>query len=144
MSEEIDLLAQLENMDLSEVSTGMPVLPQGLYEVEVLESKSETNKKGTGSNWKLKLGLTQPTTSLDGKSVNPNFPIFTTISLVQTEKYDPKQNLASFLECFTGTKAHKLLPFEQFVSMRGNIRLGVKTSDEYGQQNVIARWIKKA
>lgn len=144
MSEEIDILQNLDSMDLTNVETGVPLIPEGLYEVSVLEAKTEPNKKKTGHNLSLKFGLTQPTTSLDGKAINPNFPLFTIISLVKTEKYDPRQNLAAFMECFKGTKAGNFLPVEQFIGMTGNVRVKIDDSPEFGKKNVIARYVKKA
>jgi hypothetical protein len=91
----------------------------------------------------LKLTLTQPATAMDGKPVNPGFPLFTIISMVQTEKYDPRQNLAAFKECFTGSKSGSFLPIEQYIGAKGSVRVSVETSDQYGTQNRVARFVKK-
>lgn len=144
MSDEIDILSELESTDFSKVETGMPLLPAALYEVEVQEADVSPNKAGTGHNAKFKLGLTQPTTDLTGKPVNPGFPIFVTMSLVRTPKYDPLKNIAQFMECFTGNKSGKFLPVQQFIGQKGNIRLSVTESEQYGKQNAIARYVKKA
>jgi hypothetical protein len=143
MSTEIDILSSLDSLDLTNVSTGFSIIPAGLYEVSVAEMKIEPNKKGTGHNCNAKLALTQPTTAIDGKTVNPGFPIFHTISLVETDKYKPASSLAAFKECFTGTKAGTFMPVSQFIGNTGSVRVTVETSDQYGQQNRIARFVKK-
>ena len=144
MSEEIDILQNLQSLDLTNVETGMPVLREGLVGIEVLEAKIEPNKKGTGSNLNLKFGLTDPWEALDGKAINPGFPLFHTISLVQTEKYNPLQNLAAFKECVTGTKSGNFLPVEQYLNCTGSVRIKNETSEQYGTQTRIARFVKKA
>ena len=144
MSEEIDMLSSLETADFTNVETGMPTIPKGLYEVEVLTATIDRNKKQTGSNANFKFGLTQPTTAEDGKAVNPGFPVFHVISLVKTDKYDPLQNIARFMECFTGTKSGKFLPVENFIGMKGNVRIDIDDNPEFGKRNIIKQLVKKA
>jgi hypothetical protein len=143
MSEEIDITQNLDSLDLTNVETGMPLLPEGIHGVEVIEAKLEPNKKGTGKNLNLKFGLTEATESVEGKLLNVGFPLFHTISMVQTPKYDPRQNLAAFKECFTGTKAGNFFPVEQYIGATGIVRTKNLTSEEFGTQTKLARFVKK-
>src|ERR1035437_7278847 len=143
MSTEIDILSSLDSLDLTNVSTGFPVIPAGLYEVSVNEIKIEPNKKGTGHNLNAKLALTQPATAIDGKVVNPGYSLFHTISLVETDKYKPASSLAAFKECFTGTKSGTFMPVSQYIGNTGSVRVSVETTDAYGTQNRIAKFVKK-
>ena len=140
---ERDILNELDSMDLSTVPTGVPVLSPGLVEVSVAELTLTPNKKGTGQNLNIKMVLTQPAVDTQGNTVNPGFPIYDRISLVQTDKYDPRPRLAEFKECFTGTKAGAFNPLEQYLGLTGSVRTKVEQSDEYGTKTVVGRYVKK-
>ena len=138
-----DIMSDLDNLDLSTVKSGFPILPEGLVNVTVLEIKTEPNKAGTGQNLKLKLGLVDPATDVDGKAVNPGFPIFDLISLTPTEKYDPRPRLADFKEAALGTKAGPFNPIEQYLGVTLTVRLKIDRNEQYGTKNVVARYVKK-
>jgi len=112
MSQDIDILSQLDNIDLSSVATAAPLLPSGLYEMTVAEmAVVQQRAPKTGNNIKLKLTLANPAVDIDGKPVNPGFPVFDQISLTKTYKedgsvsYDPMPRLAVFREAVLGDKS---------------------------------------
>lgn len=69
------------NVPLQGVETTLPLLNEGDYLVQVAESSADPNKDGTGLNWNLKLALVDPTIAVDGRTVNPNFPLFAVYAL---------------------------------------------------------------
>lgn len=143
MSQEIDILNDLDSMDLSNVETGLPLLPDGLYTLQVAEIETKANKKGTGSNLNIKFVTTEPVTDLNGNPVNPGFPLFDLISLVKSEKYDPIPKLAAFKEAVTGTKSGSFNPLEQYLGLSVCVKLKIERDAEYGDKNRIQRYIKK-
>lgn len=136
-------LIDLDNMDLSTVQTGMPLIPEGLVELEVVKLELKPNKNGTGQNLNITYHTTQPITSFEGKLLNPGFPVFDLISLTPTDKYDPRQRLAEFKEAVTGSKVGAFNPLEQYLNCRVAVRVKIERNDEYGNKNRIARYIKK-
>lgn len=138
-------LNDLDTMDLSNVETGIPLIAQGLHEVEVLEITPKPNKNNTGTNLSIKLGLVNHTKKFDGSGeVNPGYPLFDLISLTPTEKYDPRQRLAAFMECFLGVKNVPFNPISQFIGLKGMVRVKVEKDDQYGDKNRIAGYVKKS
>ena len=143
-NDNIDLAAiDLDNLDLSTVETGFPLLPDGIVEVSVSEVSIKPNKAGTGQNLTIKLVTTQPMTDLNGKAINPGFPVFDLISLTPTAKYDPRPKLAEFKESATGSKTGSFNPPEQYLGAVLTVRLKVERSSEFGDKNRIVRYIKK-
>lgn len=69
------------NIEGAGVETGIALLPEADYTVQVAESSIDPNKDKTGLNWNLKLVTTSPTVAVDGREVAPNFPVFTTYAL---------------------------------------------------------------
>ena len=136
-------IVDLDNLDLSTVETGLPLLPEGLCEVTVTKIEAKANKAGTGNNLNITLATTQPMKSVDGKDINVGFPLFDLISLTPTEKYDPRPRLAEFKEGVTGSKAGAFNPLEQYIGLPVMVRLKIEKSEEYGNKNRIARYVKK-
>jgi hypothetical protein len=69
------------SVPLSGVDTSLPLLPEGDYPVQVVESTIDANKDKTGLNWNLKLALTSPAASVDGREVKVDFPVFAVYAL---------------------------------------------------------------
>jgi len=143
MSQEIDITNDLDSMDLSNVETGIPLLADGLYVLQVAELSTKANKKGTGSNLNFKFVTTEPCVDIKGNPVNPGFPVYDLISLVKSEKYDPIPKLAEFKEAVTGSKAGSFNPLEQYLGLTVTVKLKVERDAEYGDKNRIQRYIKK-
>lgn len=79
------------SLDLTNVETTLPILPDGDYRFQIAESAIVPNKDATGYNWKLKLGLADPATAVDGRPVAPNFPVFHTMALQAREDSNDKE-----------------------------------------------------
>ncbi len=138
-----DYINDLQNADLSDTRTGFAVLSQGLKTLRVEGIKTEVSKKGAPL-LKIEAVTTQPDQDIDGKAVEPGHKIFTQISLKPTEKYDPKKALAEFMESVLGTKNGTFAPIDQYLGLEFVAQVKVTQSDEYGTQNQIARYVKKA
>jgi len=138
-------LNDLDSIDLSNTETGIPLVANGLYEVEVIDIIGKPNKNNNGHNLNIKLALTNPGQKADGSGeVNPGFPLFDLISLTPTEKYDPRQRLAAFMECFLGVKNVPFNPLSQYVGLKGMVRVKVERDQQYGDKNRIAGYVKKS
>lgn len=133
------------NMDLSNTETGFPVIVPGPYALRVgkMEVKpSKTAGKEGNKNLNIELQLTEPASLRDGKVVT-KLSIYHTIALTQSEKYDPKQNLARFKEAVTGSKDGAFAPFEQYYGQTVMCNVTIESSEQYGDQNRIKSFIKK-
>lgn len=64
------------NIPLVNVETSLPLLPEGDYSVQCVESSIDPNKDKTGFNWNLKLATTSLYTAVDQREVKPNFPVY--------------------------------------------------------------------
>lgn len=64
------------SVETTGVDTTVPLLPEADYLVKIIESTLDVNKAQTGFNWNLKLGLVTGTTAVDGRQVQPDFPLF--------------------------------------------------------------------
>jgi hypothetical protein len=100
-------------------------------------------RKGDGNVINVTLGLTQPATDVNGNHVNAGFPIYDSISLSSTPKYDPRPRLAEFKESFTGTKTGTFTPIDQYVGLTAMVRVKIEVSAEYGDKNRVQRYVKK-
>lgn len=161
MSDDIDILNQLSNINLSSVQTSFPLLATGLYDLTVAEMKVEQQKAPkVGNNIKIKLTTQNPSVDIDGKQVNPGFPMFDTISLTKSFKedgsinYDPAQKLAAFKEAVTGSKEGSFgAPAEWaelYVGKTVQARVTYsptsvdkRTQKDYGPQSRIDRYVKQ-
>jgi len=141
---EVDTLNDLLNSDLSNEKTSMPVLAATLTELTIAEAKVEQNKKQDGSNLNLVFTTTVPLQSTDGKTVNPGWKIFHTISLKPTDKYNPKENLARLLEAATGSKTGAFSAFlPSAVGCKVMAQLKPDSDPTYGDKTVIARFVPR-
>lgn len=73
------------SIQLDDVDSDFPLLPEGDYPFQVSASTIEPNKDKTGHNWKLVLALTTPQTSVDGREVKVNTKIFDIAALQARE-----------------------------------------------------------
>lgn len=149
MSEnKIDLSNDLMNMDLSSVQTSFPLVNPGIYPVRVAAISMVDNKEKTGKNIKIEFQITEAAVGVaDGQpcEIKPGYPLHFNISLVQTEKYDPRQKLAQLMECFLGTKNAAIMPLEQFLNLEGTVKVGhSKATDQYASSAQVDRLIKRA
>lgn len=95
------------NIQLGNVETSVPLLPEADYLLQVAESTIDPNKDKTGLNWNLKLVTTSPATAVDGRDVAPNFPVFTVCALqAKDDSKDPdafKRMIAQTIDALFGT-----------------------------------------
>lgn len=110
-------LNDLLNTDLAEVKTDVPLVKDGIYDLEVAEMKTVPSKDEKSENVKIVLKTTDSAPTVDGKSVNKGFPFFDTISLNQTAEYDPRQRLKRFRVGVLGPAGETgaFMPFTQYV-----------------------------
>lgn len=131
---------ELDILDLTNVETNRPLMPEGTTRMVLKGFKTEENKAKSGKNLLVILETTQALTATNGKPLSPGWRHTERISLVQTEKYDPKENLARLQECFLGVKG----PFKssELINREGEVKVKIERSDEFGNQNRIT-FIKK-
>jgi hypothetical protein len=135
----------LNDLDLTNTDTGLPLLEPGLYKCRVKNVQAVENKKKNGQNLKIELTLEQTVKSTKGQEISAGFPLFDTVSLVKTEKYDPARRLAEFQEATMGAKG-KLAPLDRYIGNEVHVKVSIEGSqdDEFGEQNRIKRYVKKA
>lgn len=163
MSNDIDILAQIDNIDLSTVETARPNLPSGMYLMQVKEMKLVDQKAPkTGKNLSIQLGLVEPALAVpnekgEQQKLNPGFPVFDTISLVQTfnpdgsVRYDPLPRLAKFREAVVGSKDGKFMPLEQYVGQQVMVKVSYtasnvdrKTGQDYGPKSSVQDYVRRS
>jgi hypothetical protein len=147
MLNEVDSLQQLLGSDLSGVSTAMPVLEPNTYDFTIAKMEVVDNKAKNGKVLVISLTLATGAKAFEtGKVINPGFPLITRMGLAETEKYtaeDIQRNLATLKEAILGDKSGSFLPLEQYYGKTVTARTKVESSADYGNQTVIARFIKK-
>lgn len=138
------------NVQIGGIDSSVPLLPEGDYQVQVVESTVEPNKDKTGLNWNMKLGLAGAATAIDGRPVNPNFPFFMVLALqAREDSKDPeafKRSLCDAVDAIFGTdKTNRpdiTLPTIQ--SAVGKLVMAQVILDEYqGVKNNKVRRLKK-
>lgn len=150
MSDQIDSLSDLQNVDLSGVDTSFPVIAPGAYRFKVADVQVVPNKNKDGNNFVVKLTLDQLVMSVPdaggaAREISPGFPLTHLISMKPTEKYDQSainRNLAGFQEAVLGRKG-SLLPLTQYVGLDVTCQVKVEESAEFGKQNRVSRFVKK-
>lgn len=132
------------DIDLSGVDTERQLLAVGLYKVQVKSIETSPNKTRTGDVLKITLALEQTGTSTKGQPINPGYPLFENISMVKTDKYDPRVRLAQFMEAVLGRKG-SLAPLDQYLGKDLMVKVKIEgTPDsQYGEQNRVAMFVKK-
>lgn len=149
MNDEIKSLDLLSEVDLSNVDTARPLLPdKTVCRVRILKLTVVDSKKGPFKNMEVVLGFVDPMTTTLGKPLSPNYTHTEVITLKQTEKYDPRENLARLQECFLGTKGK--WDTASMIGQEGTVRFRLEqerkdpeTGDTYPEGNKVAVWIKK-
>ncbi len=136
---------------LDEVETSLPLIPEQDVSVTCTESSVDPNKDKTGFNWNLTLCTTSPLQSTDGRTINPNFPLYLTIGLQPAaETKDPegfKRNLAATVDALFGSSKENRPAFtrELVSSAVGKQAIAHVFIDEYqGVQRSKIKRLKKA
>jgi len=129
--------------DLQNISTSAPILRPGVYTLALHEVEVKENAKGTGKNLNLVFVTVDPAFTLDDKELKPGYKVFHTVSLVPTDKYDPKQNLAKLKLSLTGNKAGAFGDPSQYIGLTCNVQMAVQPAkDEYEARGIIKQFYK--
>lgn len=156
MSNDIDILSQLDSIDLNSVETARPNLPSGMFPVRVVKMELVDQKAPkTGKNLSIQLALVEPAQSVpnskgETQMLQPGFPVFDLISLTKTfrddgtVKYDPLPRLAKFREAVKGDKAGQFLPLEQYIGMTVMVRTKYSVDPEYGPRTNVQDYVRKS
>lgn len=145
--DDIDILNDMDNVDLSSVNTDFPLLPKGTYEFTVTEAQvvSSKNREG-GKVFEVKAALNQQARSTLGREINAGFPLTFRVGLTPTEKYTQQaiaENLAKFQEAVLGNKG-RFMPMEQYIGKTFKANIGIDKTEQYGERNEFLRLLKKA
>ena len=157
MSDEVDILSQLDNIDLSTVQTGFPLLKTGIVSMTITGFEDDRADNGT-QILKVKLALAQPWQDVDSKTVNQGFPMTDFIRF--NEWVDPKTNekknfgllrVAELRAAVMGkAKPGDRFNREQLINQVVQVSLkydpaptNKTTKEVYGPQTTIARYITK-
>ena len=142
------------SVELAGVETTIPLLPDADYPVQVAEATIDANKDKSGLNLNLKLVTLNENTSTDGRTVKPNFPLFTVAALQAREDSKDveafKRSLGEIVDALFGTtKADRPVFNRDLVTqMIGKQAIATVYADEYpkgsGQFNNKVRRLKKA
>ncbi len=163
MSQELDVMSQMANVDLSTVETSFPIMKGGIVQATITECTPEQDE---GKPPYMKVGYTlaqewttQPLDGLPSKTINPGFP-FSERIYVQPWT-DPKTGevknfgvtrLTLLRECVFG-KAQPGTVFnpQELIGQPITVKLefeaapkNSKTGEVYGPQTKVATYIRKA
>jgi hypothetical protein len=133
-------------LDLSNVDTSRPCLPEGIMVLEIGKVSKEESKKSPGNhNLLVQFKTTSDSPDVTGeKNIGAGFAISKYYPLQQSSNDkapDFKADLARLQDAVEGTKQGERPPFNPFnyVGRLVMAKLKVVTSDEYGTQNEIAK-----
>jgi hypothetical protein len=133
-----EVIEGLDTFDLTNVDTNRPLLPEGLQRMRLVgfatkAQKAKGDEPSLGKNLVVTLETVNQVTATNGRVLAPGFKHNETISLVQTDKYDPSQRLAQLQECFLGKKQ----PWcsKDFYGREGDVHFTISRSLEFGDQN---------
>lgn len=133
-------------LDLSGVDTSRPALEEGLYVLAVKDVKKEPSKKTPGNhNLLVVFETTSDATDVTGeKTISPGYQIRKYYPLQQStndKAPDYKADLARLQDAVEGTEQGNRPPFNPFnyVGRQVLAKLKVENTDEYGNQNAIAK-----
>lgn len=133
-------------LDLSQVDTSRPCLPEGLYVLEVGAVELKANKAETGRNLVVQFKTVTDAMDHTGAKLIPvGFAVTKYYPMQQSDNPkapDFKRDLAFLQDAVEGTKQGERPPFNPFnyVGMQVLAKLRVRADDgEYGAQNEIAK-----
>jgi hypothetical protein len=144
-----DSLTSILDEDLSGVDTSIPLLKEGIYNLEIAEVKQQSTSDNAGQMLKIKFKTTEDSPSVTGDIVHAGFPVYHNI--LTTPKGDMtadmvRKNLAGFAQALG---VPRLTPLE---SLNGRVlkaklrvrkeRTDEKTGKTYAASNEIATFVK--
>ena len=131
MSEILDL----ENIDLNDVDSTFPILEAGEHRVVITEASITDAKPESAhkQNLKVQFALTSdaPRHGTPGETVKAGYKLTRTFPLTQTFLPDIKR----LMEAALGSSGKLIEQVPQLAGRELNIRVTVRTTQEYGTQN---------
>jgi hypothetical protein len=140
-----DSLEFLDNLDLTNVDLSRPLVKDKTpMEVTIKSIEVVNNKAGTGKNLKLQYTTNETFESTEGKTVNPGCTLHELVSLVTTDKFDPRENLARIKLAALGTQEGKFIPSE-LIGQTMSVIVGIEQDKAglYAPKNRISKYIPK-
>jgi hypothetical protein len=134
------------NIDLTDVSTTMPVLSSGLYNMVISDMEVQENKKKTGNNLVVTFKTTTAETSVqamekgEADDLKPGYPVKKWYPLQQSDNEnapDFRRDLAALQEAAVGSKG--LFDMDQIRGKAVAVKIGVSDSEQYGLSNDVNR-----
>jgi hypothetical protein len=133
-------------LDLSDVDTSRPILPEGIMVLEIGKVGREASKKVAGNfNLVVEFKTTSDSPDVTGEKVLPAGWKLTKYYPLQQSSNDKapdyKADLARLQDAVEGTEQGNRPPFSPF-NYTGRLVMGkikISTTDEYGTQNEIAK-----
>lgn len=143
----IDVLAHLDNVDLTGIDRSRPIIKAGTYPVrittiEVKETKPTAKNPAGGHRLAISLACETKVETDENVLLNPGFVLYDSISLSPTEKYNPLERLADIQLATAGVQTKGFKPAD-YIGQVALIKVKIEESDEYGKQNRVARWVPK-
>lgn len=142
---ELDILTQ----DLSGVDTSLPLIVDGIYELEVKEVKQEPTKDGAKQNLNITLVTVGDASTTRRDVVHAGFPLYRTISLTPTEKYTADMVRRGLAEFAQALGVATVRPLEALVGKRLYAKVVIDpertdkaTGKRYDSRNSISRFLK--
>lgn len=133
------------DVDLTQVDTQIPVLNKGLYDLQIASFTKEENKEKTGYNLKVGFKTTTKETSVQGKEVNPGFPLFIYIPLQNKQggssSFDFRVRLAQLQEAALGEKRPQFNS-EELIGKVVRAACKPEDTDDYGLTTKVGRLTK--
>lgn len=118
MQEEIDIFDQLGETNFAEVETTMPLLQSGAHVFTIRNMERQQWKSGAGSSIVISLNLAEEAADITGERIcGVGYPVTDRISLVQKGRYNPKENIARFLEALGMTDQPFDTTFQAYINM---------------------------
>jgi hypothetical protein len=131
------------DVDLTTVDTTIPVLPKGLYDLQIKGMTKEANKTQTGHNLKVELQTTSEITSQQGNPIKPGFKLFMYIPLQTKEgsTFDYRIKLAQLQEAALGEK-RPTFNSEELIGKTVRASCKPEDTDEFGLTTRVGRLSK--
>lgn len=140
----VDGLAALQQ-DLTQEDTTFPILEPGVVDCIISDIKPVASKSTAGgANLQITLKTSIPYKDRAGVIKAPGFPLRDLVSLVATEKYNPKQRLAQIKEAVFGEHTGAFGSPEVYIGKPVTVRIKIESNEQFGDQNRIAAYVKKA
>lgn len=142
---DIQSIDALFSADLSGVDTSFPVLAPATLPCIVSSCKQDVSKEKKTPGLFITLTTAAPATTTKGAVKPAGFPIKDTIWFSTTgDNTMTLQRLAQFKEAVFGEKAGPFGDPALYVGKPVNVRIGVESSEQFGEQNRVKAFVKQS